>query len=332
MSSDLQQIAAVLKESASVAILSHMHPEGDTLGSALGCHLTLRAMGKEVATFNPDPVPKNLQALPGATEVIRANRLPRPFDCYLAVDTTDSKRVGELLDGLPTGSVVLNVDHHISNTRFGTYNWVDPEAAAAGEMIYYLVEALGVPFSREVATNLYVAILTDTGSFRYANTSPRVLRVAAALIEAGVVPHKVAELLYDQREVAELHLLGTLLTRTQISSDGAVAWIEVTREILEQEGDGRDALEDLINYPRSVKGVEVALLFKEEGGAGVRVSLRSKGEVDVAAVAQVFQGGGHKKAAGCTVVGSLADVRERVFGEVRRVLSGIGDKRGNGKG
>ncbi len=332
MSGDLRQIVAALKDSGSVAILSHIHPEGDTLGSALGCHLTLRAMGKEVATFNPDPIPKNLRALPGATEVIRANRLPRLFDCYLAVDTTDPKRVGELLAGLPRGSLVLNIDHHISNTRFGTYNWVDPEAAAAGEMIYHMVEELGVPLSQEVATNLYVAIVTDTGSFRHANTSPRVLRVAAALIEAGVVPHKVAELLYDQREVEELHLLGTLLTKTQLSSDGAMAWIEVTREILEQEGVAKDALEDLINYPRSVKGVEVALLFKEEGGAEVRVSLRSKGKVDVAAVARAFEGGGHKNAAGCTVVGSLADVRERIFGEVRRVYRGIRDECSNGKG
>jgi bifunctional oligoribonuclease and PAP phosphatase NrnA len=140
----------------------------------------------------------------------------------------------------------------------------------------------------------------------------------------------VAELLYDQRAVEELHLLGTLLTKTQLSSDGAVAWIEVTREILEQEGSGKDALEDLINYPRSVKGVEVALLLKEEGGAGVRVSLRSKGKVDVAAVARVFQGGGHKNAAGCTVGGSLAEARERIFGEVRRVLREIGDESGNG--
>ncbi len=332
MRHELPRIAAALKRSGSVAILSHIHPEGDTLGSALGCHLALRRMGKDVATFNPDPVPKNLRALPGAAEVIRADRVPRPFECYLAVDATDPKRVGGLLDGLPAESMVINIDHHVSNTRFGTYNWVDPDAAATGEMIYHLVEALGVPLTKDVATNLYAAILTDTGSFRHANTSPRALRVAAALIEAGVVPHKVAELLFDQRQVEDLHLLGTLLTRTRLSADGAVAWIEVTREILEQPGATKDALEDLINYPRSVKGVEVALLFREEGAEGVRVSLRSRGKVDVAAVARAFDGGGHKNAAGCTVMGSLAEVRERIFGEVRRVLTRTGDEGRNGQG
>jgi phosphoesterase RecJ-like protein len=318
MRSDLQAIVAALKGSGSTAILSHVHPEGDTLGSALGCHLTLKALGKEVATFNPDPVPKNLRTLPGAAEVIRADRLPRPFDCYLVVDATDPSRVGGLLSEVPAGSLVINIDHHISNTHFGTYNWVDPEAAATGEMIYHLIEEMGIPLSREVATNLYVAILTDTGSFHYANTTARTLRVAAALIETGVVPQDVATMLFDQREVEELRVLGTLLTRLQLSSDGTMAWIEVTRETLERERVSRDALEDLINYPRSVGGVEVAFLFKEEDGAGVRVSLRSKGQVDVAAVAKAFQGGGHKNAAGCTVVGSLPEVRERIFQEVRR--------------
>jgi phosphoesterase RecJ-like protein len=273
-----------------------------------------------------------LRALPGASEVIQADRLPRPFDCYLVVDATDPKRVGGLLNGVSPGSLVINIDHHISNTRFGTYNWVDPEASAAGEMIYHLIEAMGIPLSREVATNLYVAILTDTGSFHYANTTPRALRITAALVEAGAVPQEVAELLFEQREAAELRLLGTLLTRMQLSADGAVSWIDVTRDLLEKARVGRDALEDLITYPRSVKGVKVAVLFTEEGGQAVRVSLRSKGQVDVAAVAKIFQGGGHRNAAGCTVMGSLPEVRERVLGEVRRMLTRIGEKRTDGKG
>lgn len=332
MSSDLQAIVSILKGRGSVAILSHVRPEGDTLGSALACHLALKALGKEVATFNPDPVPKNLRALPGAGEVIRANRLPRPFDCYLVVDATDPSRVGGLLNGVPTGSVVINIDHHISNTHFGTYNWVDPDAAATGEMIYYLIQEMGLALSRDVATNLYVAILTDTGSFHFANTTPRALRTAAMLVEAGVVPHEVAGLLFDQREAGELRVLGTLLTRMQLSPDGRVAWIEVTQDVVGQDGAYKDALEDLINYPRSVKGVEVAVLFREEGAGEVRVSLRSKGNVDVAAVARSFQGGGHKKAAGCTVVGSLVEVRERIFGEVRRRFAGTEGDQSDGKG
>lgn len=331
MKNDLHNIVESLKASTSVAILSHIRPEGDTIGSALGCHLVLKALGKEVATFNPDPVPKNLRDLPGAVEVIQADRLPRPFDCYVAVDAADPKRLGGLLNGVGPESLVINIDHHISNTRFGTHNWIDPDAAATGEMIYDLVREMGVPLSREIATNLYVAILTDTGSFHYANTTPRALRVAAALIEAGVVPQKVADSLFDQREVAELFLLGTLLTHMQVSADGVVAWMEVTQPILEQAGLGQDALEGLINYPRSIKGVAVALLFKDEGRGIVRVSLRSKGDVDVAAVAKVFQGGGHRNAAGCTLAGPLPEVRARVLEEVGRVVSGMGRKSADGK-
>lgn len=332
MKSDLQRIVAALKGSSSVAVLSHINPEGDTIGSALGCHLMLKALGKEVTTFNADPVPKNLRGLPGAAEVIQANRLSGPFDCYLAVDATDPGRLGGLLSEVAAGDVVINVDHHISNTHFGTYNWVDPEAAATGEMIYHLVGEMGVPLSQEVATNLYVAILTDTGSFHYANTTPRALRVAAALIEAGVVPQKVAEMLFEQREVEELLLLGNLLTKMQFSSDGAVAWIEVTDQMLKQGRLGKDALEGLINYPRSIRGVAVALLFKEENQDVVRVSLRSKGHVDVAAVAKAFKGGGHKNAAGCTLVGTIPEVRERVLGEVRRVCTATGGESADEKG
>jgi phosphoesterase RecJ-like protein len=198
-------------------------------------------------------------------------------------------------------------------------------------MIYRLIREMGVPLSREIATNLYVAILTDTGSFHYANTTPQALRVAAALIEAGVLPHQVADALFEQREVAELRLLGTLLANIQLSPDGTVAWMEVTQQMLDQGGLGKDALEGVINYPRSIKGVVVALLFKEEAQGVVRVSLRSRGDVNVAAVAEVFRGGGHKNAAGCTLVGRLPEIRERVLGEVRRVVRAAGGE-SDGKG
>ncbi len=320
MDSDLLKIIEALRRVRSVAILSHVNPEGDAIGSVLGCHLTLKALGKEVATFNPDPVPKNLRELPGAEEIIWADRLPRPFGGYLVLDTTDPQRVGGLLHGLPTGSLIMNIDHHPTNARFGTYNWVDPEASATGEMVHHLFQVMGVPLSREAATNLYVAILTDTGSFQYANTTPRALRAAAELIEAGVAPQDVTEMLFGQRDLAELQLLGAILTRMEVSPDGAFAWMEVTDEMLKDQRLGGDALEGVINYPRSLRGVEVALLFKEVAGNGVKVSLRSKGKVDVAQIALAFQGGGHKNAAGCTVPGSMAEVREKVLAEVQRVL------------
>lgn len=322
MNPEMREIARILGAAQSVAVLSHVRPEGDAIGSSLGAVLTLHALGKEAVGFNADPVPAALAFLPGADALVRTTRIPQPFDCYLVVDASDPDRLGGLLDGVVPGRPILNIDHHPTNNHFGSVSWIDPTAAAAGEMLYLLFRGMGVPLSREAAINFYVAIFTDTGSFRYANTTPRALRIAAELIEAGVEPGNVAELLYEQRDVGELRLLGLLLSRIQISPDGMTAWIEVTDETLREVGVTADTLEGAINYPASIRGVRVALLFRDIIGDGTRVSLRSRGAINVAAVAQTFGGGGHRNAAGCTVAGDLSTVRERVLQEVYRVTAG----------
>jgi len=321
---DFPRMVEILRTTHRVAVLSHVNPEADCIGAALGCTLALCEQGKAAVAYNADPLPRALRFLPGAADLVQARRLPGGLDCVVVVDSSDRERVGGLLDGV--GAPVLNVDHHKTNVRFGTLNWVVPEASSAGEMVFHLLRAQGHPISPPVAINLYTAILTDTGSFHYGNTTPEALRVAAALVEAGAVPAEITASLYDQRDAGELRLLSRCLSSLRLSRDGRVAWMEVTAADLDELGLGQDALEGFINYPRSIAGVEVALLFKGLTGDGVRVSLRSRGQVDVAAVAAAFGGGGHHDAAGCRVPGHLAEARGALLAAVERELASAGGK------
>lgn len=324
---DLPRMVETLRAVHRVAVLSHVSPEADCIGAALGCTLALKEQGKAAVAYNADPLPRTLRFLPGAADLVQADRLPASLDCVVVVDTSDPERAGGLLTGV--GAPVLNVDHHKTNVRFGTLNWVAPEASSAGEMVFHLLRALRHPISPPVAINLYAAILTDTGSFHYSNTTPEALRVAATLVEAGAVPAEITASLYDQRDAGELRLLSRCLGTLALSRDGRVAWMEVTAADLADVGLAPDALEGFINYPRSIAGVDVALLFKALSGDGVRVSLRSRGRADVAAVAATFGGGGHHNAAGCQVSGDLAAARRAVLAAVERELGRVG---GEGRG
>lgn len=316
----LPEIIQALRRGRSVAVISHISPEADTLGSALAAYFILRKAGKEVALFNADPIPRRYLFLPGAKEIVRCDRIPRPFEIYLVVDSSDRERAGGLLQDLPPRSLVINIDHHPSNKDFGDLNWVEASASSTGEMVFQLFKGMGVPIPPEAATNLYAAILTDTGSFRFSNTTPSALRAAAELIELGADPQEVANQLYDQEDPKNLRFLGKVLSEMVVSEDGAVAYIVIRRADLEAAGVGMEETEGFINYPMSLKRVRVALAFKEMAEDVIKVSLRSKDLVDVAQIASLFQGGGHKKAAGCLLSGDLREVKERVLAEVRNAL------------
>jgi phosphoesterase RecJ-like protein len=311
--SDLDDVVEALRLAPSVAVLAHIHPEGDAIGATLAATLSLREAGKIAAPYNADPLPPGLSSLPGAGEINREVPIRRPFACYLVLDTADLDRTGGLLEGRPSDAVVLNVDHHAGNRRFGNVNWVDPHASSAGEMVYRILRQGGLPIGKEVATNLYAAILTDTGGFRYGNTTPEALRAAARLVECGVAVEEVTAGLYWNRDSREWRLLGEVLTNLRVSEDGRISWIEVTLELLARVGLRHEAADDFIDYARAVRGVEIAVAFKEISPAEVRVSFRSRGANDVARVAKQFGGGGHRNAAGCTLHTSLAEARSRVL-------------------
>lgn len=311
--SDLAQVAAALRDATSVAVLAHVNPEADAIGSTLAAALTLREAGKRTGAFNAHPVPPDLRELPGASEVRQSVPREHEYGCYLVVDTANLGRTGGLLDGRRGGAVVVNVDHHAGNTRFGDVNWVEAEASSTGEMVLRLLRTMGLPISRDVAANLYAAILTDTGGFRYGNTTAQSLRAAADLVDAGAVPEAIAQGFSAHRVVGEWRLLGEVLAGMQVSADGRVAWIEVTAAACRRFGVGMEVTEDFIQYPRDLAGVRIAVAFKELSADEIRVSLRSSGSLDVTTLAAKFGGGGHRNAAGCTIRGALAHAKAAVL-------------------
>ena len=304
--------------SGTVLCLGHVHPDGDVLGTLFGLGLALGAAGASVAFAGPHPIPEVLSFLPGADRWQVWKTSPATFDIIVMTDCPNSDRAEGLLEGARGRETrVLNIDHHPDNRRYGTVDWIDPSAAATGEMIFDLVRALGLRVTPAVALNLFTAIHTDTGSFRYSSTTPRTFRIAADLTAAGADPALVSDRLYQQRAGGSLVQLGEVLRRVEISDDGQVAWLCVPGGLVSREF---LAAEDLVGYPRSVRGVKVAVLFSEEGPGKIKASLRGKGHVPVNAIAHRFGGGGHENAAGCTLSGTLAEASAALLKVVRESL------------
>jgi bifunctional oligoribonuclease and PAP phosphatase NrnA len=301
-----------------VLLFAHVYPDGDVLGSQLGLGLALRDGGRRVAFACAHPVPDPLRFLPGAAEVEQWTAGRDGFDLVVALDCPNPVRLGGLLDGARgPGARVLNIDHHGDNHRYGDVNWIDVGAAATGEMVYDLLQAGGLPLTPDVALNLYTAIVTDTGSFRYSNTTPKTFRIAAHLVELGANPARVATALYETRELGGLRLLGRLLQQVEADPDGQVAWLTIDRA--QVDSPDLPEAEEFVNYPRSIRTAKVAVLFRELPDA-VKVSLRAKGEVDVARIAARLGGGGHPNAAGVVLPPGLTEAKATVLAAVREAL------------
>ena len=303
-----------------VLMLGHVHPDGDVLGTLLGLGLAMEKAGWTVRYSGPDPVPEVFDFLPGAARWQVWKAAPQPFDTIILTDCPNDGRTEGLLAGARgPASQVLNIDHHPDNRRYGTVNWIDPSAAATGEMIFDLLVALGWPVGADTALDLYTAVHTDTGSFRYSNTTPRTFRIAAELTAAGAQPALVTDRLYQRRPKDALLTLGRVLTHVEVSADGRVATLAVPEGLASEEF---MAAEDLVTYPRSIAGVKVALLLRAEPGGLVKASLRGKGEVPVNRIAQRFGGGGHENAAGCTLPGPLEHAKATLLAAVEQALDG----------
>ncbi|HEV8308869.1 MAG TPA: bifunctional oligoribonuclease/PAP phosphatase NrnA [Methylomirabilota bacterium] len=319
MSAVPPEVLDLIRSGRRFLLLAHLYPDGDVLGSQLGLGLALRGAGHRVEFACSHPVPDPFHFLPGADEVQQWKEGRGDYDVVVTLDCPDPSRVGGLLDGCrQPGTRVLNIDHHGDNRRYGDVNWIQPRAAATGEMVYELLEAAGLPLTHDVAVNLYTAILTDTGSFRYSNTIPKTFRIAARLVEAGADPARVALELYETRHLAGLHLLGRILQQVETNRDGTIAWVVIDKGLTEAP----DLLEaeDLITYPRSVRTTKVAVLFRELPGE-VKVSLRGKGEVNVARIAARFGGGGHPNAAGAVLKGTLTAAKAAVLSAVEEAVA-----------
>jgi phosphoesterase RecJ-like protein len=300
-------------------MLGHVHPDGDVLGTLLALGLALEGRGWRVRYGGPHPAPSVLSFLPAVERYERLVAVNEPFDVIALTDCPNPDRTEGLLEkARAQGGTVVNIDHHPDNRRYGDVEWIEPTAAATGELLYRLLVGLGVPITPAVATNLFTAIHTDTGSFRYSNVTPRTFAIASALVAAGAEPAVVSSALYERRPPDALRLLGATLSRVEVSDDGRVAWLALPAGAVPEAFVDS---EELVNYPRSLASVRVACLLRERGGQ-VKVSLRGKGDVDVNTIAARFGGGGHRNAAGCTVPGSLDDATRAVLAAVRAALDG----------
>jgi bifunctional oligoribonuclease and PAP phosphatase NrnA len=314
-----REVTDLVRAGRRFVLLAHLYPDGDVLGSQLGLGLGLRDAGRAVTFACRHAVPESFHFLPGAGEVQQWKDGRGEYDVVVTLDCPDPNRVGGLLDGLRQHATrVLNIDHHGDNRRYGDVNWIQPGAAATGEMVYDLLEALGLPLTPAVAVNLFTAIVTDTGSFRYSNTTPRTFQIAARLVETGVEPARVANELYETRHLAGLHLLGRILQQVETNPEGTIAWMVIDRS--QTESPDLLEAEDFITYPRSLRTAKVAILFRELAGE-VKVSMRAKGEVNVARIAARFGGGGHPNAAGVVLPGDLAGAKASVLAAVREALT-----------
>jgi phosphoesterase RecJ-like protein len=306
-SPEIRQIVDAIHARQRFVVSSHSRPDGDSIGSQLAMAYALRALGKEVEVINADPAPPPLMAFPGVPDVRIAPHAAGEFDAAIIMECGDLARTG--VSGLERFFVV-NIDHHPGNSGYGQINWFDSSAAACGEMVFDVVRALGVSLTVEMATHIYLAILTDTGSFHYSNISPRTFDICREALEAGVDPVLVARKVYDSNNMGRLKLFGAVLSAMQIDPTGGIAIVYVDHEMVHAAGGTYEDTEGLVNLPLTVKEIQAVVFFKQEEGDEYRVSLRSKGTIDVGAVAREFGGGGHKNAAGCTVTGAIETLQK----------------------
>ncbi|HUF61345.1 MAG TPA: bifunctional oligoribonuclease/PAP phosphatase NrnA [Verrucomicrobiales bacterium] len=324
-SQSLDEVTRALEEAGHVAIASHVRPDGDAIGSQVALAHGLRNRGKQVTLLNEDGVPGNLAFLPGAAWVDVSSGRPCPADLVVAVDTAARSRLGErTLASLPKEAPWINLDHHASNPRYGTINYVDADSPATGEIVAQIFVRAGWELTPEASVNLFAAISTDTGSFRYPNTSAGTFRVAADLVTAGVDVGDLSRRLYDCHPVSRIRLLGELLQVLDLRCDGRLASWSLDRGIMERVNCRPEDSEGLIDVIRSIDTVVAAVFFEElEDGEQVRISARSKSKtVDVGAICAEFGGGGHPLAAGVRVRGRLAEVRESFLQRIEDVLEG----------
>jgi bifunctional oligoribonuclease and PAP phosphatase NrnA len=308
---ELQQIVDAIRARQRFVISSHSRPDGDSIGSQLAAAYALRALGKVVTVVNSDPAPAPLMQFPGVAAITIADRVDGIYDAAIIMECGDLARTG--VSGLDR-SFVINIDHHPGNTSYGQINWFDATAAACGEMVFDVVRALGVPMTVDIATHIYLAILTDTGSFHYSSISTRTFDICGAMLEAGVDPVAVARNVYDSNNMGRLKLFGAVLSAMQLDTSGRIAIVYLDHEMAREAGGTYDDTEGLINLPLTVKEIQAVVFFKQIEGEEYRVSMRSKGDIDIGAVAKEFQGGGHKNAAGCTVKGGI-DALQKLFVE-----------------
>lgn len=316
----IDDAVAAFRQASNIAIFSHVNPDGDTLGCLLALGIALRRMGKRVTLISADGVPDTLRFLPEA-ETIQTGTDRTDFELAVVVDAGDLSRVGSanrpVVEAAP---LVIDIDHHVTAGAFGQIRLLDASAAATGEIIYDLLYALGAEIDLSIATCLLTALLTDTGSFRYLNVTPRTMALGGAMVALGAVPNDIAEAVYENRSWAAQKLLGRALDCMRRSDDGRITWTRLSKDDFTDFNATDQDTEGIISAVRAVHGSEVALLLREMPNGKIRVSLRARPPADVSLIAAHFGGGGHRLASGCTLDGPLEMAEANLIAETHRIL------------
>jgi phosphoesterase RecJ-like protein len=309
---DLAQVLQEIQQRRRFLVTSHARPDGDAIGSTLALAQILRKMGKSAEIVLGDPVPLLYHPLPGSETIVRSSQVNGDYDAVIILECDSVQRTR--LRGLDN-QFLINIDHHASSRPFANINWIDPSAVATAELVFRLAQAAQVKITPEIATCLYTAVLTDTGAFCYAPTNACTFELAKFLVEHGADPGKIAQSVYFSSPMSKMCLLGAALSR--LERDGEIAWMSVTRHDMERFGALEEDCEGLVNYALSISGIEVAIFFREVAQERIRVSIRSKGAVNVSEIAQKFGGGGHECAGGFSTEGPVEESARRVLAELR---------------
>jgi bifunctional oligoribonuclease and PAP phosphatase NrnA len=323
---ELEKIAKAIrdKKARKFLVTSHQNLEGDAIGSMMALRELLLSAGKEVMLFPPEDIPDAYRFIPDSSKV-KAGKYSKSMDYDIAcvVDCTDLDRLGNAKDGIYLTRPIINIDHHISNTRFGSINWVEPEMSCSGEQVYHLFKRMKLDIGKNAALYIYIAILTDTGSFRYSNTNSRTFKIAGELVAKGIDPTAVYKHIYEGTSVYRIRLLTSVLSTLDTTKDGSIAWIHITKSMLKNSSLKIEDTQDFVNFPRSVKGVKIAVAFKESVKGLIKVSFRSNDGIDVNSLANQFGGGGHPAASGCTLRGSMEEVKDVVIKKACDLLKSV---------
>lgn len=308
-------IAALIKKSHSILLTTHINPDGDGLGSGSALVSVLSKMGKKVDFINRDPLPDIYRFLPSSGKIKNINKVKGCYDLAIFLECPDLARNGHIIDHIKQAKRTINIDHHLGNVMYGDLNVVEPKAAAVGMQLYQFMKFNGWKISKDVACGLYTAIVTDTGSFAYSNTSPEVHQVTAELIKAGANPNQISGEVYATT-LSSTRLMAKMLTALKF--EGKAAWSVVTKKMFKETGAKESDTDNFINSIRSIRGVDIAVLFKEVTADSVKVSFRSKHGVDVNMIATELNGGGHKYASGCFIKKPVKEAEKLVISEIRK--------------
>lgn len=309
----IQKIVDIINRHKKFLITAHVKLDGDAVGSELAMYFLLKGLGKDVAIYNQDKTPDNFRFLPGSDIILHTLPPPESFEVAFILDCSELDRVGDEADRIGAVRTLVNIDHHVSNGGFCEVRLIDPAASSTGELVFRLLTAMKTTITREMATNLYTAIITDTGDFHYGNTGKDTFIAAGHLVESGADPQWISENIYESFPMAKIRLLAKVLQTLSFDCQDRVGSLVIFLKDFEETGALWEHSEGLVDLPRSIEGVDISILYTELPDGNFKISLRSKGTTNVERVAKAFGGGGHVNAAGCRIEGDIDTVKRRLL-------------------